>query len=181
MILSDREIWEAINDGTIVIDPPLNPEEVSPSSIDLKIGNTITEFSKPEPGEHIHFDIYQIRSIESLLMKYSNLITLKDDDVYILKPGHFILAFTKEYIKLPNNIAARVEGKSSIARLGLTVHQTAPTVHATFQGRLRLEICNNGPFYCEIRPNTNFCQLVLERLGKPAERELKSQFQKQTG
>jgi dCTP deaminase len=106
-------------------------------------------------------------------------ISVPDGEYYELKPREFILAFTEEYIKLPNHIAARVEGRSSIARLGLTIHQTAPTVHATFEGQLRLEICNNGLFNCRIRPKMKVCQLILERLGEPAESRLNSKYQKQ--
>lgn len=180
MILSDVEIWEAIQSGEIIFTPSLSPEQVSTSSIDLRLGNTYTIFTPPEPGVSVHIDITQIKSVEKVLQNYSKIITLDDNDKYTLEPGHFILAYTEEYIKLPSHIAARVEGRSTLARLGLTVHQTAPTVHATFEGKLRLEICNNGLFNCEIRPRMKFCQLILERLGKPASSQLISQFQKQT-
>lgn len=180
MILSDIEIWEAIEKEEIVFRPPLKPEQVSPSSIDLKLGNTFTIFDPPLKGSGVYIDISKVESVEEIITRYGKNFTITDDDYYELKPGEFLLAFTEEYIILPNHIAARVEGRSSIARLGLTIHQTAPTVHATFEGQLRLEICNNGLFDCRIRPKMKVCQLILERLGKPASSRLISNFQKQT-
>ncbi len=94
-------------------------------------------------------------------------------------PGQFVLAYTKERVKLPNYLSGRIEGRSSFARLGISIHQTAPTVHATFEGQLRLEILNNGPYECRLSPDLRICQLVLERLGSPAITRLNSLFQQQ--
>ncbi len=90
-----------------------------------------------------------------------------------------MLAYTLESISLSNEFSARVEGRSSFARLGVAIHQTAPTVHATFQGQLRLEISNVGPFRCVLRPGMTIGQLIIERLGMPAATTLKSRFQGQ--
>lgn len=179
MILSDKEIWAAIQKEEISFDPPLEPQQVSPSSIDLKLGNIFTLFTPPPQGAGVYIDISNVENVEEIIKHYGKSISVPDGEYYELKPREFILAFTEEYIKLPNHIAARVEGRSSIARLGLTIHQTAPTVHATFEGQLRLEICNNGLFNCRIRPKMKVCQLILERLGEPAESRLNSKYQKQ--
>jgi dCTP deaminase len=89
---------------------------------------------------------------------------------YVLEPNAFVLAWTHETIDLPNHsrIAARVEGKSSLARLGLAVHVTAPTIHAGFEGPLQLELCNHGMFSIRLTPGMPICQSVFEMtLGTP--------------
>ena len=90
-----------------------------------------------------------------------------------------ILAYTQEIIEMPNYLAARVEGRSSLARLGISIHQTAPTVHANFEGQLRLEMSHSGPYACKIYPGYRVCQLVIERLGSPSQTAIKSPFQRQ--
>ena len=97
-----------------------------------------------------------------------------------LKPNAFALAYTVERLTLPLNLAARVEGKSSVARWGLSIHQTAPTIHAGFRGNIRLEIANVGPFVCRLTPGMQICQLVVEELKTPPENELRSRFQNQS-
>ena len=89
----------------------------------------------------------------------------------------FVLAWTQERIQLPNFLSACVEGRSTLARLGLSVHQSAPTVHATFRGRLQLEMTNAGPFTLELYPGQRVCQLILEIMSRPAVSPLDSVHQ----
>jgi deoxycytidine triphosphate deaminase len=101
---------------------------------------------------------------------------------YVLEPQAFILGWTREDIQLPVNsrLAARVEGKSSLARIGLGVHITAPTIHAGFKGPIQLEICNHGSLRVRLRPKMRVCQLILEQtLGNPV-KGYKGQFYGQT-
>ena len=103
-------------------------------------------------------------------------------DGYVLKQQEFILGWTAEYVDLKYDarIAARVEGKSSLARLGVVVHMTAPTIHAGFEGQIRLEIANYGLFPIRLRPNMRICQLIFElTLGAP-EKAYQAQFTGQT-
>ena len=81
---------------------------------------------------------------------------------------------------MPLHLAARIEGRSSLARFGLSVHQTAPTIHADFRGAIRLEIANVGPFVCRLTPGIRICQLIVEELKTPATEGLLSRFQDQT-
>ncbi|MFY9628129.1 MAG: dCTP deaminase [Methylocystis sp.] len=100
-------------------------------------------------------------------MTFTETITI---DGYQLKQKELILAYTKEYVDLRRDtkIAARVEGKSSLARIGLSVHITAPTIHAGFDGQIRLEIVNHGHLPIKLKPGMRICQLIFEQtLGTP--------------
>lgn len=186
MILSDREIWMEIGSQRLKFDPHIEPEQVSPSAVDLRLSNefTILDQSHISPSvqgveNQVIVDIASVESPENVVGTFGEKEVIQDDGYFVFEPGAFVLAYTYETIELPNYLAARVEGKSSIARYGITIHNTAPTVHATFKGQLRLEMFNNGPFRCKLRPHRPICQLVLERLGSPASITLQSSFQGQ--
>jgi dCTP deaminase len=94
-----------------------------------------------------------------------------DQNGYVMKPGDFILGWTAETLELPlhSRLAARVEGKSSLARCAIAIHVSAPTIHAGFEGQIQLEICNIGPLHVRLIPGMAVCQLVFEQtLGTPA-------------
>ena len=179
MVLSDIEIREAIEQGQIAFDPPIPVDNISPSSIDLRLGSTFTTFPPDPTGFVVEVDPEAVTGIEQGLRRFGETTSLNAGDAFRLEPGAFVLAYTLESISLSNEFSARVEGRSSFARLGVAIHQTAPTVHATFQGQLRLEISNVGPFRCVLRPGMTIGQLIIERLGKPAATTLKSRFQGQ--
>ena len=104
------------------------------------------------------------------------------DGIVIIKPGTFVLVRTFEYISLPvkSKLAARVEGRSKQARLGLTAHITAPTIHAGFAGKITLEILNHGPFRVEVRPNrSQLCQLIIEEVSAVPKRAASVAFSEQ--
>ena len=92
---------------------------------------------------------------------------MTDDAPFKLEPRMLVIGKTHE-IKIPLHLAARIEGKSSLARLGLAVHITAPTVQSGFEGRLFLEMYNAGPFTLELKPRMKIAQLIIEHLGLPA-------------
>ena len=96
-----------------------------------------------------------------------------------LEPRRLVLGKTLEYITLPSHLAGRIEGKSSLARFGLSVHVTAPTVVAGFQGRLVLEMYNSGPFRIELSHGMKIAQLILEQVSLPALRPYGGQYQHQ--
>ena len=148
--------------------------------MDLRLSNQFTVFRTPPQGASTTIDFGKAVDIEEIARTYGDKKTIQEGQAFDLEPKMFVLAYTLEYIKMPNYLAARVEGRSSLARLGISIHQTAPTVHATFEGQLRLEILNNGPHICKIYPNTKICQLVIERLGSPSLSTLKSPFQQQS-
>ena len=181
MVLSDQEIRMELQSRRLVIDPPVETDQISPSAIDLQLGNKFTELKVPNVGGvSTTIDLQGVTDVEEIAKVYGKERFVPDGESYSLPPKGFVLAYTREWIRLPEHLAARVEGRSSFARLGLSIHQTAPTVHATYKGQLRLEILNNGPFECKLSPGLRICQLILERLGSPALMELNSQFQGQT-
>ncbi len=103
-------------------------------------------------------------------------------DGFIINPQAFVLGWTQQNVELPieARLAARVEGKSSLARLGIGIHITAPTIHAGFKGPIQLEICNHGPFKVKLITGMPVCQLIFEQtLGTP-EKGYKGQFYGQT-
>ena len=179
MALSDVEIWMEIGSGRLKFDPNITANQVSPSAIDLRLSNQFTTFNPPVKGVTTTIDLAKIGNVEEIAETYGDTQTVTNGEAFSLAPGQFVLAYTLEHITLPNYLAARVEGRSSLARLGISIHQTASTVHATFEGQLRLEISHNGVFDCKIYPGQTICQLVIERLGSPSLSRLNSPFQHQ--
>jgi dCTP deaminase len=105
------------------------------------------------------------------------------EGLIVIAPGAFVLVRTLEYVHLPlkSKLAARVEGRSKQARLGMTAHLTAPTIHAGFGGRIALEIVNHGPFKLEVRPNhSKLCQLIIEEVSAIPRRGGSVAFSKQS-
>jgi dCTP deaminase len=172
MILTDREIQVFLNHRQIIIEPKPIAKRFSSTSVDLTLAKQFREWDFNqidktrgqviEPGPK--FKYAEFRD------KYTKKKTLTDEG-YVLAPDAFILAWTHEQINLPNHsrVAARVEGKSSLSRLGLAVHVTAPTIHAGFEGPIQLELCNHGLFSIRLTPGMPICQLIFEMtLGTPA-------------
>ncbi len=188
MILSNTEIYNALDQGQLVIDPepkPRLPTSSNPdcpydtTSIDLRLGNSI---SIPKPGPYS----YNLRKpgIARFLSQNCDHVTIDPAGGYTLKPNKFILGETLERVKLPilpgvTTLAARIEGKSSFARCGLLVHFTAPTVHTGWDGKLTLEMIILGNTDIVLFPEMKICQLILEEVkGTPLPNP--SQFHGQT-
>ena len=112
MVLSDQEIWMEINSGRLSFDPPITPDQVSTSSIDLRLSNQFTTFKPPREGVTTTLDLTKITNIEAIIEDYADEATIEDNQRYTLQPKSFVLAYTREYIKLPNYLAARVEGRA---------------------------------------------------------------------
>ena len=179
MILSDREIWMEIQSGRLTFDPEIAPEQVSPSAVDLRLSDEFTVLPSPLDGVQTVVDVSKVSNVEEVANQYGTRQVIREGDDFELHSGSFVLAYTREYVRLPNYLAGRIEGRSSLSRLGITIHQTAPTVHATFEGQLRLELANSGPFVCRLKPGLRICQLILERLSSPSQTTLRSMWQSQ--
>ena len=179
MIYSDRNIVDALNSGLLVIDPPPGLDLFDTSAVDLRLGRRFLVFEPPLAGAGVFVNVGQANP-EAVATRYGTLREIPDGEYLALKPGAFVLGSTLERVAMPLHLAARVEGKSSLARFGLSIHQTAPTIHADFRGNIRLEISNVGPFVCRLTPGTRICQLIIEELKDPASEPLRSRFQEQT-
>ena len=177
MILSDREIEAALNNNLIVIDPRPSKELWTSTAIDLTLDGVILEWKEPTPlatGQPSSLRPFRKGfSINAMMNddRMTNRITIDPNTGYDLGPRAFILGYTKQKIYLPNTsrIAARVEGKSSLARLGVGVHVTAPTIHAGFGGNpggspIQLEIFNLGNQTITLDENMPICQLIIEEV-----------------
>lgn len=178
MILTDREIQIALHRGLISIEPL--PEELaySSTSVDLKLDPNITMVPPGPAGIRKAVDVtHQDYDYDAVLRDRSRTEAIGDAG-FELPRQELILGWTEEYVDIPIDarMAARVEGKSSLARLGIGVHLTAPTIHAGFKGRIRLEIVNHGPLPVILKPGMRICQLIFEvTLGTP-ESGYKGQF-----
>ena len=178
MVLSDKDLQEEIKKGELSFQPSIREDQIAPSAIDLHLGNQFTSFNTILPGITIDTNA-MAGGVEDLIDRLGETSNLTEQQSFTICPGDLVLAYTKEAIRLPNYLAARIEGRSSLARLGISIHQTAPTIHATFDGQLRLEISHNGPYKCSLRPGERICQIIIERLSSPANTSLKSSFQQQ--
>lgn len=178
MILSDQDILREIDAGHLKFDPMIEPDQISTSSIDLRLANVFTVPTEPKSGISLTIDPGEI-SPEAVFADYAETVTVQPGDRFEVNPGAFILGYTLERIELPDHLAARIEGRSSMARFGVSVHQSAPTVQASFAGQLRLEISNVGPYTVRLEPGMRFCQLIVEQLSSPAQSTAKSRWQDQ--
>lgn len=181
MILSDTDIKKALSDKRLIIDPLPPADHFSPSALDLRVGYEFKKWKAMPTGATLTFNLSKIK-----IPQYGDLVetVAPDQDGLIAVPTDgFLLAKTLEKIKLPigSGLAARVEGRSSLARLGLAVHITAPTVHAGFEGPVVLEIKNLGPFTLKIEPGkTCICQMIFEMVSSPPSGPLTTDFQNQS-
>ena len=176
MILSDRSIRDGLDDGSIVIEPLLDGA-IQPSSVDLRVDryfrvfrNDTTPFIDPKQAQ------------EDL----TELVEVADGGAFILHPGEFVLGSTLERVQLPDDLVARLEGKSSLGRLGLLIHSTAGFVDSGWSGNLTLELSNVATLPIAIYPAMRIGQISFLRMTSPAERPYgseatRSKYQGQRG
>ena len=177
MVLSDRSIREALDSGHIVVDP-LGEGCIQPASVDIRIDRNIRVFLAPEE--------YSVVDVRTNLDGITRPDEIPDPAPYVLEPGEFILANTIENVELPDDVVARLEGKSSLGRLGLMVHATAGYIDPGFKGQLTLEISNVARARISIFYGMKIGQVSFLRLSTPAENPygsgvLGSKYQGQLG
>ena len=176
MILSDRTINESIASGRIVIDP-FDPTMVQPSSVDLTLDRFFRVF-RNDTTPYIDPKVPQ----EDL----TELVEVSDDGAFILHPGEFVLGSTLERVALPSDLVARLEGKSSLGRLGLLIHSTAGFVDAGWDGHLTLELSNVANLPIALYPGMKIGQISFLKMTTAAEHpygstETGSKYQGQRG
>ena len=171
MVLTDREIQSAIENDQILINPAPSEVAYSSTSLDLTLSKFLRVWKTvPVAGvDQIVCPATEGYKFSDFAQAYSDLKEVGAEG-YVLEPGVFVLGWTEESVELPvyARLAARVEGKSSLARLGIGIHITAPTIHAGFKGTIQLEICNHGLLKVKLIPGMPVCQLIFEQtLGTP--------------
>ncbi len=176
MILSDRSIREEIGKGTISIEP-FHPECVQPSSIDIHLGSRFLVFNK------VRHAVIDVKEKQDGLM---NMVEVKDGEPFMLHPGEFVLGSTVEKVKMPNDIAGRIEGKSSLGRLGLLIHSTAGFIDPGWKGNLTLELSNVSPLPIKLFPGMKIGQISFMRMTTEVDNpygsgKLNSKYQGQEG
>ena len=159
MILSDRSLREQIAAGRIVIDP-LDESLIQPSSIDVRISNLFRVFRNHTAG---------VIDVKQDLTALTELIEIADDEAFMLHPGEFVLGSTLERIAVPEDLVARIEGKSSLGRLGLLIHSTAGFIDAGFDGHITLELANVASLPITLYPGMKIGQVSFVQMTTPAE------------
>ncbi len=175
MVLSRIAIEAEIALGRLKFEPSVMGK-IGASSIDLTLGERLLLLPDRKEAGSIVEPAKPDFSVMPMLEKRGNERLLTDDP-YVINPGGFLLGWTAEHVALPTSLAGRVEGKSAMARLGLSAHITAPTVLAGYQGWLCLEIYNSGPFRIQLVAGMAIAQLVLERVDIPPAEGYSGQFQ----
>ncbi|HEY8543798.1 MAG TPA: dCTP deaminase [Acidimicrobiales bacterium] len=160
MILSDRTIREQLAAGRIVIDP-LDDGCIQPSSVDLRLDRLFRVFLN---------HTMPVIDVKSDLEDLTRLVQIEPDDVFILHPGEFVLGSTYEKVGVPDDLVARIEGKSSLGRLGLLIHSTAGFIDAGFSGHITLELSNVANLPITLYPGMKIGQISFLQMTSPAER-----------
>jgi dCTP deaminase len=176
MILSDHSIREELDAGRIQIDP-FDPACIQPSSVDLHVDSQFRVFANSR---------YPYIDVKSKMPDLTELVEVAEGEPFILHPGEFVLGSTRERVRLADDLVSRVEGKSSLGRLGLLIHSTAGFIDPAWDGHITLELSNVNTIPVTLYPGMRIGQLSFFPLSSRAERpygspELGSSYQGQTG
>lgn len=162
MVLSDRDIKKALDEKRIIIKPYPNLDaQLGSCSVDLRLGNVFKVFNHsgfPFIDPHVPQD-------ENLMKE----IVVEKDKPFIMQPHDFVLAVTQEYIELPDDLLGRLEGRSSLGRLGIIVHSTAAIFDPGWRGKATMEVGNLGRMPVALYPGMRICSMTFEELTSPAE------------
>jgi dCTP deaminase len=174
-VLSDRDIRASIEAGEIVI-KPYDAKDLQPSSVDLHLDRQFRVFRN---NRYAYIDV---RNPQPDL---TELLTIQDDEPFVLHPGEFVLGQTLEWTELPNDLVARLEGRSSLGRLGLLIHSTAGYVDPGWKGHLTLELSNVANLPIALYYGMSIGQISYFKMSSPVERpygskDLGSKYQGQS-
>lgn len=165
MILSDKDIKDRMAQGYIVVKSPDadHMPNIGASSMDFRLGKYFKVYNHTK---HAVLDPMNPDSFKDV----TNMVEIDENDApFIVQPGEFVLGVTLESVKLPDDVVARVEGRSSLGRLGIIVHSTAGFIDAGFEGTITLEITNINRMPVALYPGMRVCQLAFETMSSPAE------------
>src|SRR5206468_2627342 len=153
-VLSDRDIRASLEAGGVVI-RPYDPKDLQPSSVDLHLDRRFRVFRNNR---------YAFIDVRSPQPDLTELLTIENDEPFILHPGEFVLGQTLEWTELPNDLVARLEGKSSLGRLGLLIHSTAGYVDPGWKGNLTLELSNVANLPIDVAGGMRIGQISFFRM-----------------
>lgn len=159
MLLSDGDIRKELDSGRVKVEP-FDPAMLQPSSVDVRLDRFFRVFEN---------HMYSVIDPAAEQPDLTRAVEIKGDEEFILHPGEFVLASTYEVITLPDDVAGRLEGKSSLGRLGLLTHSTAGFIDPGFSGHITLELSNVANLPVKLYPGMKIGQLCLFRLSSPAE------------
>jgi dCTP deaminase len=162
MILSDRDIKRAVAEGRIHIAPMPDRGSLGPCSVDFRLGHTFRVF------EYNKFPVIDPRQKE-MFESMSREVTVPNGDPFIIHPGELIIANTVEWLELDSSLIGRLEGRSSLGRIGVIVHSTAARFDPGWRGRPVLELGNLGRIPVALYPGMKICAFTFEELTSPAE------------
>ena len=176
MILSDHTLREEIAAGRIVVEP-FDEQMVQPSSIDVRLDRYFRVFLN---------HTMPVIDVKKDLEELTRLVEIDGDDPFVLHPGEFVLGSTFERVAVPDDMVARIEGKSSLGRLGLLIHSTAGFIDAGFDGHITLELSNVANLPITLYPGMKIGQISFLRMTTPADvpygaASLGSKYQGQRG
>ena len=160
MLLSDRDIRAQLEAGRVLLDP-FDPAMIQPSSVDVRIDRYFRLFDN---HKYPYIDPAEAQP------ELTRLVEVEPDEAFILHPGEFVLASTYEVVTLPDDVAARLEGKSSLGRLGLLTHSTAGFIDPGFSGHVTLELSNVATLPIKLWPGMKIGQLCFFQLSSPADK-----------
>src|SRR5712671_4665587 len=157
MVLSDVDIKRYIAEGKIKISPELPPEQFGSCSVDFRLGN---EFSVFEYSRYPYIDLKNRVSLQDIMRK----VVVPDGESFVLQPRDFVLAITEETLDLGTDVLGRLEGRSSLGRIGIIVHGTAGLFDPGWIGRATLELSNLGRMPVALYPGMRICSFTFEQL-----------------
>jgi dCTP deaminase len=160
MVLSDVDIRRYLEQGKIRVSPELPPEQFGSCSIDLRLGS---EFSIFEHSRHPYIDVREKSAIQDLM----RTVMVKPGEAFILQPREFALAITEERLELDDDVLGRLEGRSSLGRIGIIVHGTAGLFDPGWRGKATLELSNLGIMPVALYPGMRICSFTFEQLSSP--------------
>lgn len=163
MILSDRDITNALRTGRIKITPKIDGKtQLGSCSVDLRLGKQFRIFNHSKVA---YIDPNNPKLSTDMMAE----VKIKDGEPFILQPGDFVLATTMETVSLPNDLVGRLEGRSSLGRLGIVVHSTASIFDPGWQGMVVMELGNMGRMPVALYPGMRICSMTFEELSSPAQ------------
>ncbi len=160
MVLSDVDIKRYIGSGKIRISPELPPEQFGSCSVDFRLG---AEFSIFEHSRHAFIDLREKLAIQEIM----RTVDVRPGEPFVLQPHEFVLAITEETLELDDDVLGRLEGRSSLGRIGIIVHGTAGLFDPGWRGKATLELSNLGRMPVALYPGMRICSFTFEQVSTP--------------